>query len=227
MLRRLWVFRYVVLLFAIALAAPQTVGALTGAAASSVYADQPSVVTTVASPGAIGLDRVEFAENRSSGGNPENSGNRFSFGKRGIWAFISYRDATLGSSFKYIFRFGSVDVNFGELQSPDRNGRVSVFLERQDRDYLMIGVFDLVVTGADGGEFGRASFEIVDDGGSNDNGGDNRNGNDNSSSNSNDNSGDNDNSNDNDNDNDDNANANANDNNGNSNNNNSNNNDND
>ncbi len=165
--------RHVALLGAIVLAAPLLAGPTRAAAIGPLH-NQASTERLASAPSAIGLDSILFS---TQSGADAPAATSFRFGPREIFASVNYRGAAPGSAFKYIFRFGATDVNFGEVATPTQDGRGEIRLARQDADYLMLGTFELVVTGLDGNEFGRASFSIFDDE-SDDNGDDGDNDND-------------------------------------------------
>ncbi len=196
-----WAFRRAVSLLAIVLIVPSTAAIATADRAALVQAvhvvaihpaSDGSVQAVAGAPGAVSVSSIQFALDRDSGNNPRDVGTTFRFGPRGIYAFFDYRDANPGDTLQYVFRLvdPSIDINFGDIITDRNSGRASVFLERQDRDYLMLGRFDFVVRSGST-EFARASFDILDDesgsrsAGGNDNSEDNRN--DNSEDNNNDN----------------------------------------
>jgi hypothetical protein len=181
--RHRWPLLRAALVLLVVLAVPSGAAIATGDRFSPVVSTVVSPATpyggehaTVAgAPAGVAVSSIQFATDRGTGNTPINEGTRFRFGPRGMYVFFDYRDVNPGDRVKFVFQLVDppIDINYGEIVLEGRSGRASAFLERQDRDYLMLGRFDCTIRTLDDIELGRASFEIVDDGG--DGGGDNRN----------------------------------------------------
>jgi hypothetical protein len=175
MARKARYLRHLALLFAIVMvviALPKTMGAPHLATAAPQATGLPDTIGDLrAAPSQARVDSISFSLRQGGAEDP-----RFRFGPRGVWASINYSDAQ-GQTLQWVLRFGPVDVSFGNIVPSQQSGRAEVLLERMDRDFLMVGRFDLVVCQggcAEGGlVIGSGSFEIFDEGASDDDDDDN------------------------------------------------------
>jgi len=170
MLRKLWTFRHVVLLLAIAVAVPSTaVGMGAGHGSPPKFgwralpSQQAGEVIRAAAPADLIVGPIQFARDRDQD-LPVNPGDHFRFGPKRIFAFFDYRDADRNERLRWVFRHldTDTDVNFGDVELRDRDGHVVGTLERQDHDFLMLGRFALIIRTESGRELQRGEFEITE-----------------------------------------------------------------
>jgi hypothetical protein len=152
--------RYAVLLLVIALMAPGAVGALASGGTSS----GPGVRAVAGAPFAFNVAGIEFALQNGDNARPIGPNTRFAYGTRGVWAFWSWNDAKNSSRVNWVLRTGNTDVNWGTLNTDNRDGRMEVLLERLDGERLDIGQYRLHLdaAGGDSGNVLSATFDIFD-----------------------------------------------------------------
>jgi hypothetical protein len=119
-----------------------------------------SAFDTAQQAGSVSIGVVTFASAR--GATPDV---RFAFGPKSLNAGIDYSGAQTGVPIRWVLRFQQTDINWGDVIPTASAGHADITLERQDKDYLFIGEFEVAFY--DGArEITRSKVEIYDPDGS-------------------------------------------------------------